>query len=314
MVFVAGAKTIDDFLSELAGYLIATGDWETADDQVSGGIALRHIPTNNYLCLKKDWLRTKDYSGDPYMRVSGIRAVLSSAWDATNHIWSGSISNVMIGLFEKWIDNSNAWESTYINNYMDADNTYNIFYWVDKYGVIGVIDNPNSYNPAGNTNSTATVGCFFAIEYIPAAAREFNDGYSDFFLITKENWHPRSLSDNAGTNYAWKCARPYSLETASKLYDQHERGAIKSGGNGKVYFEFPYYFNDSARSIVAAQTKRWFFVEENMGIAIGDVISWIDEDAAVTRKFYVAEVNSANRSEKFAVAIPYENAYEYPTA
>ncbi|MBO8182049.1 MAG: hypothetical protein H0Z28_04550 [Archaeoglobus sp.] len=311
MVFVAGAKTIDDFLSELAGYLVATGDWETADDQVSGGIALRHIPTNNYLCLVKTYLRNDD--DNSYQKTTGIRAVLSSQWDSENNTWAGSYNSVMIGLFEKWGSYSATYEATYLNNYMDADNTYNISYWVDKYGVICAIANPNSYSPQG-TSYTATVGCFFAIEYIPVAAREYNDGLSDFFMITKQNWQPRDLAEGVGSNYAWVCARPFSLETASKLYDQHERGAIKSSGNGKVYFEFPLYFNDSGRSIVAAQTKRWFFVEENMGIAIGDVISWIDEENAVTRKFYVAEVNSANRSEKFAVAIPYENAYEYPTS
>lgn len=308
MVFVAGAKTIDDFLSELAGYLIATGDWETADDQVSGGIALRHIPTNNYLTFVKASLRTNSIDSDG--KCVGIRATLSSQWDSVNHTWSGTTATVMLGVFVKSWDTSTAYDSTYLSNYMDDDNTYNIYYWVDKYGIIGVIDNPNSYT----SSYYWTVGCFFAIEYIPAAAREYNDGLSDFFMITKHNYQPRSIADNAGADYAYVCARPYSLQTAAKLYDQHERGAIKSGGNGKVYFEFPYYFNDSARSIVAAQTKRWFFVEENMGIAIGDVISWIDEDAAVTRKFYVAEVNSANRSEKFAVAIPYENAYEYPTS
>ncbi|WP_290597113.1 MULTISPECIES: hypothetical protein [unclassified Archaeoglobus] len=308
MVFVAGAKTIDDFLSELAGYLVATGDWETADDQVSGGIALRHIPTNNYLAFKKTYMRSDDDTS--WRLTTGIRAVLSSQWDSANHMWAGSFNSVMIGLFENWNDSTN-YADDYLNNYMDADNTYNISYWVDKYGVVGVIANPNNYNPE---STRGAVGCFFAIEYIPAAAREYNDGLSDFFLITKQNWQPRDIADNAGSEYAYVCARPFSLETASKLYDQHERGAIKSSGNGKVYFEFPLYFNDSGRSIVAAQTKRWFFVEENMGIAIGDVISWIDEENAVTRKFYVAEVNSANRSEKFAVAIPYENAFEYPTA
>ncbi|WP_456467700.1 hypothetical protein, partial [Archaeoglobus sp.] len=136
----------------------------------------------------------------------------------------------------------------------------------------------------------------------------------NFFLITRENWQPRSLPDNAGNTCAYVCARPYALNSGKRLYDMHERGAIKSAGTGKVYFEFLYYFNDSDRNTVAAQTKRWFFVEKEAGIAVGDVVSWIDEANAVTRKFYVAEVNSANRSEKFAVAIPYENAYEYPTS
>ena len=197
MVFVAGAKTIDDWIAEVAGYLIATGDWETADDQVSGGIALRHIPTNNYLCLVKTYLRNHDDAS--YRRTTGIRAVLSSQWDSENHTWAGSYNSVMIGLFEKWGDYTSTYEATYLNNYMDADNTYNISYWVDKYGVIGVIANPNSYNPA---NNTATVGCFFAIEYIPVAAREYNDGLSDFFLITKQNWQPRDLAEGVGSNYA----------------------------------------------------------------------------------------------------------------
>jgi hypothetical protein len=312
MVFVAGAKTLDDFLSELAGYLVATGDWETADDQVSGGIALRHIPTNNYLCLKKTYgYRTrKDLNYGGY-RVAGIVACISSQWDSANHTWAGSYNYVMIGLFENW-DSYNRYDDDYFNNYMDSDDFYEITYWVDKYGVVGVISNPINYQPRNNSD---TVGCFFAIEYIPAAAREYNDGLSDFFLITKENWQPRSLEDNdTNADFAFVCARPFSLNSKTRLYDEHERGAIKSAGNGKVYFEFPIYFNDSGRTIVAAQSKRWFFVDTEGGIAIGDVISWIDEENAVTRKFYTAQCWSAARSEKFNVAIPYENAFEYPTS
>jgi|GEM_PF-4339768 hypothetical protein len=310
MVFVAGAKSIPDFLSEIESYLVATGDWETADDQVTNGIALRHIPTNNYLSIVKKVHRTEKNDPDP--RSTGLKIALSSEWDSVSHLPSGSVYYVHAGLFEAWYWGGHSYTETYLNNYMDADNTYNISYWVDKYGLICAIANPNSYNPANNTGATATVGCFFAIEYIPVAGREFNDGLSDFYLITAQNWKPRNINENAG-GFAHSCARPYSLMTPSRLYDQHERGAIKSAGNGKVYFEFPLYFNDSARTIVSAQSKRWFLVAQNVGIAISDVISWIDEANAITRKFYVAEVNSANRAEKFAVAIPYENAFEYPT-
>lgn len=309
MVFVAGQKTLDDFLSEVAGYLIDTGDWEVADDQVSGGIALRHIPTNNYLAFKKTYGHRTN-ANDPEYNVAGIKIVMSSQWDSANHVWAGSYNYVVAGLFENW-NSSKRYDDDYFNNYMGSDDYYEITYWVDKYGVIGVISNPINYNPYGGCN---TVGCFFAIEYIPVAAREYNDGLSDFFLITKENWQPRSINDNADGNWGFVCARPYALNSGTRLYDMHERGAIKSAGTGKVYFEFLYYFNDSDRNTVAAQTKRWFFVEKEAGIAVGDVVSWIDEANAVTRKFYVAQCWSTGRAEKFNVAIPYENAYEYPTS
>ena len=201
MVFVAGQKTLDDFLSEVAGYLIDTGDWEVADDQVSGGIALRHIPTNNYLAFKKAKADTNRTVSSNYWyqhHSAGILIVLSSQWDSSNHTWAGSYNYVMMGLFEKWSVSSD-FAGTYLNNYMGDDDYYEITYWVDKYGIIGVISNPINYNP---NNNARTVGCFFAIEYIPVAAREYNDGQSDFFLITRENWQPRSLPDNAGNTCA----------------------------------------------------------------------------------------------------------------
>jgi hypothetical protein len=304
MGFVSGMKDMDTILGEWAGALDATTDWTLVDNAVQpyGGICLQHT-SGYYLTIRKNGLKWSSGSYSDW-EVAGLQVVLSSDYDTVNQQPSGSTQHVYITLFslsESQGADYNYWDD-WITNYMDGDDYYEVAYWIDKYGIVGTISTPfdSPYSYSWGT------GSFFAIEVIPVAAREYNDGLTDFFLLTIQNY-----SVYGSTHYTY--ARPFNLNTNSRCYDQHERYAYKSLGNGKVYFEFPYYFNDTSRDTPSAQTKRWFLVDDvnTGGIAKGDIINWIDQSAGVTRQFYVSQAWSLERSEVVNVAIPYSNAYEY---
>ena len=312
MGFVSGMKDIDTLLGEWAGALDATPDWTLVDNQVApyGGVALQHV-SGYYLILKKGYYRTDD--DNSYYYGAGIQVAVSSDYDLTNHTWAGSYQVASIPIYEKNNTNTPAWvgyADDFVINYMDSDDFYEVVYWVDKYGIVGVLSTPFNSPYTG-----VTVGAFFAIEVIPVSAREYNDGLTDFFVTIIPNYSYRDITNTANpdTYGCFKYLRPFNLSTVSRCYDVHERYAFKSLGNGKVYFEFLYYFNDTARNTVAAQTKRWFLIDDvnTAGIAKGDIINWIDNNAGVTRQFYVAQAWSQQRSEVVNVAIPYSNAYEY---
>jgi len=296
MGFVSGLKDMDTILGEWAGALDATTDWTLVDNQVApyGGVALQHV-SGYYLTIRKN---RKAWYYNGYKRKAVIQFVLSSDFDTVNHQPSGSQQYVEFSVYYYSSSNSADYSDDFITNYMDADDFYEVTYWADKYGLIGTLSTPFNSPYAGTT-----YGAFFAIEAIPSTAREYNDGLTDFFMLV--------IANGGSSDYTY--ARPFSLNTTSRAYDQHERYAYKSLGNGKVYFEFPYYFNDTARNTPAAQTKRWFLIDDvNIsGIAKGDIINWIDNNAGVTRQFYVAQAWSQQVSTVINVAIPYSNAYQY---
>ena len=305
MGFVSGLKDIQTWLGEVAGALDAETDWTLVDNQVAphGGICLQHTSGYYYILRinRKAWY---DSNSKRYKRKVIIQHILSTDYDTVNHQPAGSMQYVENCIW--WWDvyystsgASNDYSDDFILNYMDADDFYEINYYVDNYGIIGTISTPFNSPYSYST----TYGGFFAIEVIPVSARDYNDGLTDFFMLTINN----------GGHVDYSYARPFSLNTTSRCYDIHERYAYKSLGNGKVYFEFPYYFNDTARNTPAAQTKRWFLIDDvnTSGIAKGDIINWIDQSAGVTRQFYVAQAWSQQTSSVINVAIPYSNAYPY---
>ena len=193
---------------------------------------------------------------------------------------------------------------------MGADSSFQINYWVDKYGFIGVIQNPYADGEAS--------GAFFACEFLPDVTKEFSDGYTNVMAYTKRNHayfyggYKYSIPSSA-TQY-YHAVRPFNLvgTHATNIREGHLRPAFRSAGNSKIYFEFPTYENEIVNwRTPIAQTRRWFFVEESGGLSLNDVVSWLDPDNVTVHKFFITAATSPDTATKVIVAIPYENAYQY---
>jgi hypothetical protein len=98
------------------------------------------------------------------------------------------------------------------------------------------------------------------------------------------------------------------------------RSAYKSMANNKVYFNFNYMHAKrvstalpyDARVYPILRSKKWFAVDKSGGLAIGDIISWIDPDTLTVRKYIVCEVKDlSNGTTASYYAIPYENGAPY---
>ena len=311
MAFYYGGYDWDSILATIRDDLASYSDcWEIYDDEVPNGICLKDLRTNRYLCLRKRtvWSWNPSYN----TRDAGIQACLSTEWDINNHVPAGSVKSVFGTLYSAYYTDI-SYANDYLNNYMGSDDPYTIAMWTDKAGFVLAVINPCSYDPA--TTVDWTCGFFMNVEFIPDDKKEFDDGMGNLYLIATTADMGTTPYENAGLDYKHNFARDVYYESGQSLgYCRHERYAIRSLGSGKVYFEFPYYYNEWQHKTLSAQTKRWFLVQKDMGIAVGDIISWIDPDAGVTRKFFVAHVaatGSGASSANFLVAIPYQNADDY---
>lgn len=307
MGFHYGTNSIPGFIAELAAELAATDDFTMHDDQAVGGYCLRYKDQNLYMLIETvtngEYGKSYYYSGTTYYaRFAGIGVRFSTGWNLETHAPADTIRRwVMAPLF--------CASGTPSSARLGTDSNFQINYWIDKYGFVGVIQNPYSENEAS--------GVLFACEFLPDASKEFSDGYTNVMAYTKRNyayWGSAEKPPAGSTAYYYHALRPFGLaETGdTNIREAYLRPAMRSSGNSKIYFEFPTYENDIVNwQAPIAQTRRWFFVQESGGMSLNDVVSWMDPDKVTVHKFFITAATSPDTANKVIVAIPYENAYQY---
>jgi len=302
MGFHYGTNSIPGFVAELAAELAATDDFTMYDDQPSGGYALRYKDQNLFIYIHT---MINGALTDTRNICNGIGVTFSTGWNLETHTPADTIRRwAMAPLFTH---ESTGNPST---ARMGVDSTsFQFNYWVDKYGFIGVVQNPYTEDVSS--------GAFFACEFLPDAWKEFSDGYTNVMAYTKRNYHyiynGYAATPGSSTIY-YHCLRPFGIAEArdTNVLESRLRPAIRSLGNSKIYFEFPTYENDIKNWMSPiAQTRRWFFVEESGGLSLNDVVSWLDPDNVTVHKFFITAATSPDTANKVIVAIPYENAYQY---
>lgn len=307
MGFHYGQYSLPGLVAEIAAELDATSDFAIIDSEVTGGYALRYKDQNLYLMIEAvtngDYGKSYSSSGTYYAKFSGIGMRFSSDWDTANHVPAGTIRRYAFApLFCNTTTPSTA--------RLGLDSTFQVNYWVDKYGLIGVIQNPYADNYAS--------GAFFALEFVPDTSKEFSDGFTNVMAFTKRNydyWYNGSSNypSEDSEAYYYHALRPFDAETGLTLIKEDEITlGYRSLGNSKVYFEFATTFNERVNwRTPIFQTKRWFFVREDSGLSLNDVVSWLDVDQVTVHKFFITAAISPDVSTKVIVGIPYENAYQY---
>lgn len=306
MGFHYGTNSIPGFVAELAAELAATDDFTMHDDQAAGGFCLRYKDQNLYMLIEtmiNGGLANRDNT--PYYKSNGVGVRFSTGWDLETHVPADTIRRWAVAPLFTYKGGTGSPSAAR----MGTDSSFQINYWVDKYGFTGVIQNPYSDDAAS--------GAFFTCEFLPDSAKEFSDGYSNIMAFTKRNHHYfdggyAALPGRSDIYY--HALRPFGLaETRnSNIREGDLRSAFRSNGNSKIYFEFPTYENDITNwQAPIAQTRRWFFVKESGGLSLNDVVSWLDPDNVTVHKFFITAATSPDVANKVIVAIPYENAFEY---
>lgn len=322
MVFLNSVYTLSEFLTALkAQFATLTTNFTLYDENVDayGSFVVKYKPENLYILFWRSGFNIN--IGDPrydagdtvrsngsfkfqssWACAAGIGVDVFTAWNATTHLGSGTLNHFFI---QTWHRYDNEIDQTY----SDESRPISVQMWIDEYGFIGTTQNLANYwsNPYPS-------GAFFMLEFVPYTHREVNDGLSDMFwaMIPTYKEEGQGMPADNDKEYYMMYGRGATLCSQYDYFDQDKiKYAYKDLSNSKVYFEFPYWYNTRDYDAPLYQTRRWFFVNCNEGLAAGDVISWVDADEGVTRQFYIGAMVSANLTEPKLFAIPYSNAYQY---
>ena len=273
MAFFSGNTDMDALIDLMADQLIATGAWGTADASLTTGQhpavrALTHLTDANFFVYLKRQITT---SPGGYT-ANEILVQVSTGFNAATHVPSGTIQTT-------GIPTEGSLNGTVIAPGNKAGTHYT---WVDASGVTVLA----TWATTGNYDFTV----FFTLER--NAAKEYADGFSNFFVASIPNFNPTlGQSNGQGTyygnsiaNYNYQFQRAFILRPFNyqEYVDNNNAlstffGAYRSLGNSKVYFEFPYWSNNQVQlqRMPIAQTARFFMVQPGQGLSDGDLVTYV---------------------------------------
>lgn len=216
------------------------------------------------------------YYGSPWYYAKGFRFTISTGWDGSAHVNSGTVQSATVS-FE-----------TCINCGVPSDLatlklTY--FLWIE--------DNGNGFvmmgkpEPSGSGNQQSFI---IALEKIANSGnKEYVDNQTDFFLYTAQNnWNV--LYDGDNVNTLWRnrgLLRPFAYQwpdgTGRGGWNSNGNGisfsplpsyyGYKSIGNGKVYYIKPIINNSANQLSPIFQSELFFQWSEGLGLIDGDVVA-----------------------------------------
>ena len=149
-------------------------------------------------------------------------------------------------------------------------------------------------------------------------AKEYADGYTNFYLYKAGNIYP-ALYDGDNPTSIWRdraILRPFAYQWpdgGGKFSSTLANGygisftplpsyyAFKSIGNNKVYFVKPLVHNISGQTAPIFQSNLFFLWSEGVGLIDGDVVSI----EGTTTKFLCKAVDSPDSTNRLTYAIKY---------
>lgn len=232
--------------------------------------------------------------------ATGIGIEVWTAWNASTHVGSGTRKRYFIPSFVEY-------DQGITNSYSSDTYQISVQMWIDKYGFIGATQN------ATVTSRPQAEGIYFICEFVPTTRWEYDDGHSDMFWSTIHTYmHGQGDPSDDDSTYYMLNGRGAEHSSITDWYDQTKnKYAFKSSSNSKVYFNFPFWYENKDFDKPVYKTKRWFFLNNVKGISTNDIISWLDLEAATVRKFLCVEASCSQTTTKYYIAIPYENPILY---
>lgn len=241
----------------------------------------------------------------------GFRFVFSASWDATAHIYPTSNQSTFIH-FEQHTGNVVAdLGPTPIPPAAPTNLGLMVTYW------LWIEDNGNGFVIMGKPEPTVDneqQNFLIVVERNPA--KEYADGYTNFYLYKQENNWPimyhggypsiqkdRAIlrpfayqwPDDASVNTSWANGSGISFVPMPSYY------AFKSIGNNKVYFVKPLIHNHAGQYAPIFQSNLFFLWSETVGLIDGDVVSI----EGTTTKFLCKAVEGPEFPSRLTFGIKY---------
>jgi hypothetical protein len=356
MVFLSGAKTSTELIDLIADTLLglAGTHWTAPDTVWASGSGKRMVKYENageilYLTLEMDntpngvvsyfYSTTSSY----WIRAHGIRVIFSQSWDFINHVQPISAQQSFIGFNQRFTVSPSPAEEAYI---YDDLTTSLIQYWLwvedNGFALVGI--------PESNTRATEQ-GAFIAIvERNPN--KEYTDGFTNFFgYFRVSNMEPNMPRSNPAYNglrletfmrpfaYVAHTEKDYVATpntefktiyseintswdgtTLGHIYNpngiEFSKLAIKSEGNGKVYYVKPIIHNSISVTTFEHETgfspifqsELFFAWRPDAGLVGGDIVSlpsstiqYLCLNARSCQKTIVAPVDAGTPTLYYAI-------------
>lgn len=306
MGFTSGGKVLADIIDEIADALIASsanwveGDstWDTTDRTGNNARrCLKYTGDADDIWMTLEACNTSNqvwHDGTYWNYAKGLRTTFCASWDVVNHTHpSGtlSLSSTMVTYELRRNGAINADIATQILTY---------FLWVDPSGFALMA------KPEPNSTDDRQASFIHVVEHF--AAKEYSDGMTNFFCFTELNYDWYGTGGTTGYQL-YHTVRPFAFRSQnSALYgilfwkeDTNSRYALKSTGNGKVYFVKPIYCNSTDGFTPIAQSELFWQFPEQSGLVDGDVIA-ID---GATTKYICKTLDSPDSTGRINYAIKY---------
>lgn len=242
----------------------------------------------------------------------GFRFVFSASWDAATHIYPTSNQSTFIH-FEQHVTNVIAdLGPTPIPPAVPTNPGLMVTYW------LWIEDNGNGFVIMGKPEPTADneqQSFLIVVERNPA--KEYADGYTNFYLYKQENnWpvmyhggYPSIQRDRAILRpfaYQWLDdasvnVTPIANGSGVSFVPMPSYYAFKSTGNNKVYFVKPLIHNHAGQYAPIFQSNLFFMWSETVGLLDGDVVSI----EGTTTKFLCKAVDSPDFTTRLTFGIKY---------
>src|SRR3990172_2752779 len=273
-----------------------------------------------------------------YYYAKGLRFGFAAGWDELNHKPSGSWMQTFIAYYTRSYS-SGGTESWRVSGNLD---TAPIDYWLwiedNGFALMGIPEHQSMNNQSGA----------FMLVSERNPNKEYNDGMPYFYAYARQSNVEcnGSRSNTAYDGYRHECIlRPWTYRASSRKefyadpnkdyicdyveihnsWDATDLGhqddpvgiefpkcAIKSSGNGKVYYVKPIIHNNYSVGAYKHETafepifQSEFFLawRPDTGIVQGDILKW---ESPSTRQYLVFEIGSQQSIQKLRYAIKYQD-------
>lgn len=301
MGFTSGAKVLADIIDEIADGLIASSSYWTDGDTTWN--TSDRTDNNARRCLKYTgdsddiWIALEainashifNSSGNYYFG-KGLRLSFCATWDSINHTYpDGTKDNQSFIMFEAERDHQ-----------ADADlSTLQITYylWIDSTG-FALMGAPEPHAYDSYQQSFITV-----VEHM--GSKEYSDGLSNFYSFNWTNY----TRDSEYDEYRFRSMlRPFAY--VDRDYGDGimfwrdsitDLSAMKSTGNGKVYYVKPVICNSIDNMTPVYQSELFWKYSPKAGLVDGDVVA-TDGD---TTKYLCKALASPDSTNTLYYAIKY---------
>jgi hypothetical protein len=278
MAFFSGALPGDQLIELIANTLIGYANWEEGDSTwVTTDTGARDDLARRCLKYTGDaadiWVAlelTNNTSAhvvcsSTAYRGNGLRVTFSASWDSIAHSYPSTVGGTSQTILPYETRTSN---TAVYADLRDLLLTY--YLWVDSSGFALMAV------PEANATDNNQMSFICVVEHM--ASKEYSDGLTNFYCYAKMNtensWVNASYSDLPYRHYS--LVRPFAFCTdgyngiqfwADKWY------AMKSTGNGKVYFVKPVVCNDADEYVPIYQSELFFRFSPESGLVDGDVVA-----------------------------------------